>query len=131
MTMDGFDPAQLRALRDLAQLCKDRDLAALSQARGVVSGIEAQLVALDAAVEGAKSASAKADPVSLAALDRYLPLARERRERFNTDLARARAKAADVQQKAVRATGQVEILDQMQALRSEAARLMKARRSPG
>lgn len=127
MTMEGVDPAQLRALRDLAQLCKDRDLAALSQARGVVSEIQSRLARLDTVVETAKT-SAQGDAVSLAVLDVFLLTSQKQREGLMIELARARVRESEAQQRAVRSTGQVEVLEQMQGMHAEEIRLAKARR---
>lgn len=132
MTTEGIDPAQLRALRDLAQMRKDRDLAALSKAHGAVGGVEAELAGLDAAVAAAKAGvMAGPDAVSLSALDRYITVARAQREQLNTALARTRARAAEVQKQAVRTTGQVEVLEQLQALHAEETRAAAARRDLG
>lgn len=130
MTMENVDPAQLCALRDLAQLCKDRDLTALSQARGAVGEIQSRLARLDAAVEEAKI-SAECDAVSLAVLDVFLVTSRKQREGLITELALARVKESEAQQKAVRTTGQVEVLEQMQGMHAEETRLAKARRDLG
>ncbi len=132
MRLEGVESGQLRALRDLAQLRKDRDLAALAAARATVSDLEAQLADLDAAVRAAqRGVAVQPDPCSLAALDAYIRLSRRRREAINTDLARARARVAEVQQQAVRATGQIEVLEKMQALQDEEARIAQARLTQG
>lgn len=129
MSVDQVDPAQLRALRDLAQLRKDRALSLLSRTRAVVARIKARLQVLDAGVAAACAAAvAQADPVSFAASDDYVFQARARRVLLNTDLAQARARADDALRQATRATGQVEVLERMQELHASELRLALARR---
>ncbi len=132
MTMERVDPAQLQALCELAQLRKDRDLSELARQRAEVAAIEAELAALDAAVARAGAGAAEQpDPVSLGALDDYQRLMRARRSTLNLALAHARVKSSEAQQQAIRSTGQVEVLEQMQGLRAEELRLKLARRDLG
>ena len=126
------EAGRLAALQRLAQMIRERDLAALAPARAAEAEAQARVRAIDAMMVAViRQQGTMADPPEMAVAERFLRRAAGQKADANAALARARAVSLRLTEVARRSAGRADALHELAArARTDAQVRLRRRHDP-